>query len=82
VAVKALTHQPRYPRHECGLRMALFFSAATAAGAFGGILAFAIGKMSGVGGKGGWAWIFILEGLITFVVACIAPFAINDYPRT
>lgn len=28
-----------YPRHECGLRLALFFSAATAAGAFGGLLA-------------------------------------------
>lgn len=34
-----------YRRHECGLRMALFFSAATAAGAFGGLLAFGINKM-------------------------------------
>jgi hypothetical protein len=34
-----------YRRHECGFRMALFFSAATAAGAFGGLLAFAINKM-------------------------------------
>jgi sugar phosphate permease len=71
-----------YARHECGLRMALFFSAATAAGAFGGILAFAIGKMAGVGGRGGWSWIFILEGLLTLVVAFIAYWAINDYPRT
>ncbi len=43
-----------YRRHECGFRIALFFSAATIAGAFGGILAFAIAKMSGVGGKAGW----------------------------
>ncbi|KAH6677081.1 major facilitator superfamily domain-containing protein [Halenospora varia] len=71
-----------YARHECGLRMALFFSAATAAGAFGGILAFAIGKMSGVGGRGGWSWIFILEGILTLIVAIIAYWAINDYPRT
>lgn len=28
-----------YRRHECGFRMAIFFSAATAAGAFGGLLA-------------------------------------------
>ena len=62
--------------------MALFFSAATAAGAFGGILAFAIGKMNGVGGRGGWSWIFILEGLLTLFVACFAYWAISDYPRT
>ena len=62
--------------------MALFFSAATAAGAFGGILAFAINYMDDVGGKPTWAWIFILEGLATLVVAFIAYWAINDYPRT
>jgi MFS family permease len=71
-----------YRRHECGLRMALFFSAATAAGAFGGILAFGIGKMSGKAGRGGWSWIFILEGILTFLVACVAYWVINDYPRT
>lgn len=49
--------------------MAIFFSAATAAGAFGGLLARGINEMSGTAGLGGWAWIFILEGLVTFVVA-------------
>lgn len=39
-----------YCRHECGFRMALFFSAATLAGAFGGILARGIAEMSGTGG--------------------------------
>jgi sugar phosphate permease len=71
-----------YARHECGLRMALFFSAATAAGAFGGLLAYGINEMDGVGGKPSWAWIFILEGLATLVVAFVAYWAINDYPRT
>lgn len=55
-----------YRRHECGLRMAIFFSAATAAGAFGGLLARGIVELDGVGGKAGWAWIFIIEGLVTF----------------
>jgi MFS family permease len=57
-----------YRRHECGFRMAIFFSAATAAGAFGGLLARGITEMDGLGGLDGWAWIFILEGLITFFV--------------
>jgi MFS family permease len=34
-----------YVRNECGFRMALFFSAATLAGAFGGILARGIAEM-------------------------------------
>ena len=71
-----------YRRHECGFRMALFFSAATAAGAFGGLLARGIMEMDGVGGRRGWSWIFILEGLLTLVVAVTAYWAINDYPRT
>jgi MFS family permease len=48
--------------------MAIFFSAATAAGAFGGLLARAIVEMRGVGGRSGWAWIFIIEGIITLVI--------------
>ena len=64
-----------YRRHECGLRMSIFFSMATAAGAFGGLLARGISEMDGVGGKGGWAWIFILEGIVTFLVAIWAYWA-------
>ena len=60
-----------YRRHECGLRMAIFFSAATAAGAFGGLLARGIMEMEDVGGLSGWNWIFILEGLATFLVGKI-----------
>jgi hypothetical protein len=57
-----------YKRHECGSRIAIFFSAATAAGAFGGLLARGIMEMDGVGGLSGWAWIFILEGILTVLV--------------
>lgn len=48
--------------------MAIFFSAATAAGAFGGLLARGIMEMRGVAGLSGWQWIFILEGILTFFV--------------
>lgn len=68
-----------YRRHECGLRMAVFFSAATAAGAFGGLLARGIAEMDGVGGRNGWAWIFILEGILTFG---IGTFSHQDLNRT
>jgi MFS family permease len=62
--------------------MAIFFSAATAAGAFGGLLARGINEMTGLGGLKGWQWIFVLEGLLTLVVAIAALFVMNDYPST
>jgi MFS family permease len=71
-----------YRRHECGLRMAIFFSAATLAGAFGGLLARGISEMKGVGGRPGWAWIFILEGIVTIFIAFFAKFIIHDSPET
>ena len=71
-----------YCRHEIQLRQALFFSAASIAGAFSGLLAYAISKMDGVGGLEGWRWIFILEGIVTVLVAAAAFFLIYDFPDT
>lgn len=44
----------RYRRYEINFRIALFFSAATIAGAFGGLLARLIQLMNGVAGLEGW----------------------------
>lgn len=71
-----------YKRLERQYRIALFFSAASLAGAFGGILAWAIAKMKGVGGLDGWRWIFILEGILTVLVSAAAYFFIVNYPNT
>ncbi|KAL7626058.1 hypothetical protein AAE478_002828 [Parahypoxylon ruwenzoriense] len=68
-----------YRRDECGLRMAAFFSGATFAGAFGGILARGIAEMDGVGGLSAWSWIFILEGLLSMLVSVAAFWLIYDY---
>jgi len=51
-------------------------------GAFGGILARGISEMNGVGGIAAWAWIFILEGLLSILVSFSAYWIINDYPST
>ncbi|KAI1166903.1 major facilitator superfamily domain-containing protein [Nemania serpens] len=71
-----------YSRHEIQLRQAMFFSAASVAGAFSGLLAFGIAKLNGLGGLEGWRWIFILEGLATVVVAFSAFFLLHDFPET
>ena len=69
-----------YKRRELSWRISILFSAAALAGAFGGILAFGIGKMNGLGGQEGWRWIFYIEGIVTVVVGVIAFFLINDFP--
>lgn len=70
-----------YPRHEAQKRYSVFFSSATIAGAFGGLLAAAIAKMEGVAGYAGWRWVFILEGCLTVVVSCIFFFALPNFPE-
>lgn len=71
-----------YCRHEIQFRQALFYSGASLAGAFSGLLAYAISMMDGVGGLAGWRWIFILEGLVTVVVAVISFSLLYDFPET
>ncbi|KAI9460333.1 MFS general substrate transporter [Boletus coccyginus] len=71
-----------YPRAELAKRIAIFSSAATLAGAFGGFLAYAIEKMEGMGGLRGWRWIFCLEGIATVLVALAASFFMHDFPET
>jgi MFS family permease len=70
-----------YRRHEAQKRYSFFFSSTTLAGAFGGLLASAIGKMDGVRGYLGWRWIFILEGLLTVVVSCFFFFLLPNFPE-
>ncbi len=69
-----------YKRHEAQKRYTFFFASTTLAGAFGGLLASAIGKMNGMRGYLGWRWIFILEGTLTAVVAIGCFFLIPDFP--
>lgn len=65
-----------YPRSKLQQRLSIVYSAASLAGAFSGLLAAAILHMDGLGGKPGWAWIFILEGLFTVSFGMLSFFVI------
>jgi len=83
-----------YARSELNLRVAIFFSGATLAGAFGGILGYGLkyipfpshdyfhsSYVPPTGGTpGGWRWIFILEGIVTILCAIPGPYIIVDFP--
>ncbi|TPX12370.1 uncharacterized protein E0L32_007017 [Thyridium curvatum] len=71
-----------YKRHELQWRVNLFYTASILAGAFSGLLAYAIAHMSGIAGYGGWRWIFILEGIATVLIAVYAYFTTPDWPQT
>ncbi|WVQ76646.1 hypothetical protein IAR50_006320 [Cryptococcus sp. DSM 104548] len=71
-----------YKRDEINKRTAFFFGGAVLAGAFGGVLGYGLSRMDGVGGKAGWSWIFIIEGLLTFLVAVASFWMIHDWPDT
>lgn len=49
-----------YPRFELQKRNALFYLIGSTASGFGGILAYGLMQMDGLGGKSGWRWIFIV----------------------
>ncbi|KAF8519874.1 major facilitator superfamily domain-containing protein [Hysterangium stoloniferum] len=70
-----------YPRQRLQWRVSAFFSAASISAAFSGLLAFGIINMNGVGGRPGWAWIFILEGLFTVVFGVISFFLLPNSPK-
>ncbi|KAL7932956.1 major facilitator superfamily domain-containing protein [Trichoderma chlorosporum] len=71
-----------YTRYEVQSRMVCFYAAVTLAGAFSGLLAFAIQKMDGVGGLAGWRWIFILEGIVTVGLSSLIWKFLPDSPGT
>jgi len=68
-----------YKRKETQFRVGFFFGAATIAGAFGGLLAYGLTRIN-AGGLPGWAWLFLVEGLLTVAAAIWAYFAITDSP--
>lgn len=70
-----------YKRHEYQKRMSLLFCSTVVAGAFGGLLAFAISKLAGREGFRAWRWIFIIEGAVTAFLAIVASFVIIDWPE-
>ncbi|KAL3480496.1 major facilitator superfamily domain-containing protein [Aspergillus californicus] len=71
-----------YKRYEQQRRVAIFYCAASVSGSFSGILAYGIGFMDGVRGYSGWRWVFILEGLLTVLIAVLSKPFVCDTPAT
>ena len=59
--------------------MAVFYVAASLAGAFSGLLAYGIQKLDGRSGLAGWQWIFLIEGRTQPIYSLSARYALTSY---
>ena len=72
-----------YRPEERAVRIALIVACATLGGAFGGAIAFAIGRaLNGVHGLEAWRWLFLIEGAPSCVAALLCALFFPDYPET
>jgi MFS family permease len=71
-----------YRRSELVFRLSLYIVMAPLAGAFGGLLASGILKLSHFGGLHTWRMIFAIEGIVTCCLSLIAFFTLTDRPAT
>ncbi|KAI0480746.1 major facilitator superfamily domain-containing protein [Xylariaceae sp. FL0804] len=61
-----------YTSKELSVRLAAFWSTLNIARIISALLAAAILEMEGVRGKPGWFWLFLIEGLLTFVIGVVS----------
>jgi sugar phosphate permease len=71
-----------YRRSELAFRLSLYIVMAPLAGAFGGLLASGILKLSHFGGLHRWRMIFAIEGIITCGISLMSFFTLTDRPET
>ncbi|PPR05324.1 hypothetical protein CVT24_008043 [Panaeolus cyanescens] len=69
-----------YKRHEVQKRLAIFYLLAITAGGLSPLLAYVLSLLDGKGNLAGWRWIFVIEGIITIVLALVIYFFIPEFP--
>ncbi|EEY22931.1 pantothenate transporter liz1 [Verticillium alfalfae VaMs.102] len=69
-----------YTRFEVGKRYSVFYLLGCVASAFAGILAYGLMQMNGLANLTGWRWIFIIEGIITCLLALLGYWLLVDFP--
>ncbi|KAI0378181.1 major facilitator superfamily domain-containing protein [Hypomontagnella monticulosa] len=70
-----------YTPKELATRMAIFYGANTAAGAFGGVIAYGVGNLDGVNGWRAWKWLFLIEGVITIFAGLVCFLLLPHFPH-
>ncbi|KAJ9603363.1 hypothetical protein H2200_012141 [Cladophialophora chaetospira] len=69
-----------YTRKEIATRISILYTGNILATAFAGLIALGIFELDGKAGVAGWRWLFICQGIATFIVALGAAFTLPDHP--
>ncbi|KXH41133.1 hypothetical protein CSIM01_03339 [Colletotrichum simmondsii] len=69
-----------YTRKEIATRISMLFTANICGTAFAGLIAIGVFQMDQVAGLSGWRWLFILQGIISFIVSVSSAFLLPDQP--
>lgn len=69
-----------YTKKEIATRISILFTGNICGTAFAGLIAIGVFRMSGIAGLSGWRWLFILQGVITFVISMVSGFILPDEP--
>lgn len=62
------------------IRISILYSGNILASSFAGLIALGVFELDGVKGLSGWRWLFIIQGVVTFIVAVAACFVLPDEP--
>ncbi|KAH7308437.1 major facilitator superfamily domain-containing protein [Stachybotrys elegans] len=70
-----------YTPKELATRMAIFYGADTAAGAFSGVIAYGVGHLDGNHGYTAWQWLFLIEGVLTVAIGLMTFVFLPHFPH-
>jgi len=62
-------------------RLAAFYLIAIVFGGFSAIMAYGMALLAGKGGLNGWAWIFLIEGIVTVALGILTWLFVADFPN-
>lgn len=69
-----------YTKREMPIRLALFWFVDTISGVIASFIAYGVLHLRGVAGKPGWAWLFLIEALISFIIGVLSFFFLVPGP--
>ncbi|KAJ5793190.1 phthalate transporter [Penicillium pulvis] len=70
-----------YSRYDVHKRYSSFYLLSTIGASLSGVLAYGFMQMAGLGGLSAWQWIFVMEGLLTCVIAVIGYWLLISFPQ-
>lgn len=69
-----------YTKKEIATRLSILYTANICGTAFAGLIAIGVFEMGGIAGLSGWRWLFIIQGILTFIIAIASAWILPDEP--